>query len=108
MCQSKPPRGAGGVGGGEPTFSAISRFGSSLRAQATESTISILPSRAEFSSESTPSAGSAIAPVQEAASTTTGSFPPSLHSHNRATISFALCRCAASNPLLLQGNPQQL
>src|SRR4029078_724854 len=73
-----------------------------------ESTISSFPSRSAFSSLSTPSAGSAIAPVQEAASITTGNFPLPDHSQSRSTISFALCRCAASNPFELQGNPQQV
>ena len=95
-------------GGGSRPSPSISRLGSSRSAQATESTISSFASRSAFSSESTPSPGSAIAPVQEAASITTGSSPSPLHRQSRSTISFALCRCAASNPFELQGNPQQL
>ena len=71
----------------------------------TESRISSLPRRSAFCSERTPSPGSTIEPVQEAASTTIGSAPSPLQSQSRATISFALCRCASPKPFELQRQP---
>ncbi len=83
----------------EPTFPVTSSQGSRRScAQATESRISSLPRRPAFSSLSTPSPGSAMPWVQEAASITIGSAPSPLHRQSRSTISFALCRWAPANP----------